>query len=181
MRFSKLRRWLRHKLNSFRTKEAQPFDLALAFHSAEAFDEVARVLHRAAMQGHKYILPIAIVMNASFALETYLKCLVALESGVFLRGHDTLKLFRKLRSETQSALRAYHDNYISGKPEFEAAKQKGIKLDLDSLLKRGRNAFVDFRYAYESIPAGRDWGLGGLNHGLREEILKLRPEWKIDR
>ncbi len=160
---------------------AQPFDPALAFQSAEAFDEVARVLHRAAMQGHKYILPVAIVMNASFALETYLKCLAALESGLFLRGHDTLKLFRKLRSETQSALRAYHDKYISGKPEFEAAKKKGIKVDLDSLLKRGRNAFVDFRYAFEKVPVGRDWGVGGLNQAIREEILKLHPEWEIDR
>jgi hypothetical protein len=181
MRFPKLRRWLRYKLNSLRTKKTQPFDVALAFQSAEAFDEVARLLHRAAMQGHTYILPIAIVTNASFALETYLKCLVALEGGVFLRGHDTWKLFRKLKRKTQTALCAYHENYIKGKPEFEAAKKKGIKVDLDSLLKRGRNAFVDFRYAYETIPAGRDWGVGGLNQALREEILKIHPEWKIDR
>lgn len=181
MQFPKLRRWLRHKLHSLATKKTQPFDVALAFQSAEAFDEVARVIYRAAMEGHKYILPVAIVTNASFALETYLKCLVALQSGLFLRGHDTRKLFRKLRSETQSALRAYHDKYISGKPEFEAAKKKGIKVDLDSLLKRGRNAFVDFRYAYEKISVGRDWGVGGLNQALREEILKLHPEWKIDR
>ena len=177
----RLRRWLRHKLHSLATKKTRPFDVALAFQSAEAFDEVARVLHRAAMQGHRYILPIAIVTNASFALETYLKCLVALQSGLFLRGHDTWKLFRKLQSDTQKALRAYHENYIDGKPEFEAAKNKGIKVDLDSLLKRGRNAFVDFRYAYETIPAGRDWGVGGLNQALREEILKLHPEWKMDR
>jgi hypothetical protein len=168
-------------LNSLGTKKGQSFDVPLAFQSAEAFDEVARVLHRAAMQGHKYILPVAIVMNASFALETYLKCLVALESRQFLRGHDTWKLFRKLKSDTQVRLRAFHDNYIKGKPEFEAAKKKGIKVDLDSLLKRGRNAFVDFRYAYETMPAGRDWGVGGLNQALQGEILKLHPEWKIDR
>lgn len=167
--------------NSTREKEANQFDPALAFQSAEAFDEVARVLHRAAMQGHKYILPVAIVMNASFALETYIKCLAALESGLFLRGHDTLKLFRKLRSETQSRLRAYHYDYVSDKPEFEAAKKKGVKVDLDSLLERGRNAFVNFRYAFENIPVGQDWGVGGLNAALRNEILKLHPEWKIDR
>ena len=39
--------------NFTRGKDANQFDPALAFQSAEAFDEIARVLYRAAMQGHK--------------------------------------------------------------------------------------------------------------------------------
>jgi HEPN domain len=142
----------------------------LAFTSAEAFLEVCKVLWAANKSGNTRILTLAVATNASFALEMYLKCLLILEQGQAPREHDLHKLFHALSSMTQSQLTKDHEGYL---------KSKGWPIDdLEELLKRGRNAFADFRYAHEQVPTGTDFRLNNLTYCVRERILKAQPEWR---
>jgi hypothetical protein len=149
-----------------------------AFVSAEAFLEVCKVLVAAIQSGNRGILALTLATNASFTLEMYLKCLLSLEQGQAPRGHDLHKLFHVLSSTTQSELTKDHEGFLNSKPELVArARKLGLPTDLEELLKRGRNAFTDFRYAHEQIPSGTDFALNGLTYCVRQRILKLRPDW----
>jgi hypothetical protein len=57
-------------------------------------------------------------------------------------------------------------------------RRTGLPSDLEELLKRGRNAFVDFRYAFEQITPKTDFALNGLTYCVRERILKSQPKWE---
>lgn len=148
-------------------------DPKLAFTTAEAFKEVCKVLWDAIQNGNTRILPLAMATNAAFALEMYLKCLLLLEQGQAPRGrdgHDLHKLFHALNPTVQSQLTKDHEGFF---------KSKGLPVDdLEELLKRGRNAFVEFRYAHEQVPTGTYFALNGLTYCVRERILKAQPGWK---
>jgi type IV secretory pathway TrbF-like protein len=98
---------------------------------------------------------------------------------MYLEGHDAEELFRNLSRRTKDSLRKFHNEYIKDAEGFEVAKRAGMKVDLDSLLEQGKNAFTEFRYAYEALPVDSAWGLGGLIFGVRARILKAHPEWQI--
>ena len=57
------------------------------------------------------------------------------------------------------------------------AKASGYKIDLDSLLKDGKDAYTLLRYAYEGKVTGT-WGLNVFSWCVRKKILSLHPEWK---
>jgi hypothetical protein len=150
----------------------------LAFVSAEAFLEVCKVLTAAYQGGNTRILAQAMATNAAFSLETYLKCLLLLEKGDAPHGHDLHCLFHALSQSTQSELTKHHEEFLNSNPSFVAkARQTGLPTNLEELLKLGRNAFTDFRYAYERIPSETDFALNGLTYCVRQRILKLRPCW----
>jgi hypothetical protein len=109
----------------------------------------------------------------------YLKCLLFLEQGKAPRDHNLHKLFHALSGTTQSELTKDHEKFLDSHPEVVAtAREIGLPTDLEELLKCGRNAFTDFRYAHEEIPLETDLGLGGLMYCVRERILNLQPSWK---
>jgi HEPN domain-containing protein len=154
-------------------------DPRLAFVSAEAFLEVCKVLVAALEAGNTRILSLAMATNAAFSLEMYLKCLLLLETGNALWGHDLYDLFRTLSESTRSELTRAHEEFVESNPALmERLSQEGLATDLEQLLKRGRSAFSDFRYAHEQIPLNTDFALNGLTYCVRERILMLRPEWK---
>ena len=153
-------------------------DSKLAFVSAETFLEVIKVLAAAIQSGNTRILTLALATNAAFSLEMYLKCLLLLEEGRAPHEHDIHRLFHALSQSTQSELIEAHKNFVSSNPSFvEQARQTESPTDLENLLKLGRNAFTDFRYAHERIPSETVWGLNGLTKCVRERILELQPSW----
>jgi hypothetical protein len=153
-------------------------DPRLAFLSAEAFLEVCKVMTAALRAGNTRILSLALATNAAFSLEMYLKCLLLLEQGLAARGHDIHALFHSLSSSTQSELTRAHEKFVeSNSALMERLSQEGLPTNLEDLLKRGRNAFTDFRYAHEQIPSKTDFALNGLTKCVRERILELQPSW----
>jgi hypothetical protein len=152
----------------------------LAFLSAEAFLEVCKVLTAALRAGNRRVLSLALATNAAFSLEMYLKCLLLLEQGLAARGHDIHALFHSLSSSTRSELTRAHEKFAgSNSALMERLSQEGLPTNLEELLKRGRNAFTDFRYAHEQIPSKTDFALNGLTKCVRERILELQPSWDL--
>jgi HEPN domain-containing protein len=161
------------------TKDARKLDAKSAFLTAEAFLEVCKAILEERKRGNTRMLNLALATNAAFSLEIYLKCLLLLEEGDARRGHDIYKLFHELNSSTQSELTKAHDAFVRSKPSLVSEMRgKRLSTDLKELLKRGRNAFVNFRYTYEQVTPKSDFALNGLTYCIRERILKLRPEWK---
>jgi hypothetical protein len=159
-------------------QQSKPDSKKLTFVSAEAFLEVCKALVAETRRGNRRILSLALATNAAFALEMYLKCLLSLEQGQAPHGHDLHKLFHALSSSTQSELTKDHEQFQNSNPASMAeAHQLGLPTDLEELLKRGRNAFADFRYAHEQIPSGTDFALNGLTYCVQQRILKLQPDW----
>ena len=160
------------------TKQRRNPDPKLAFVTAEAFLEICKVLRAAYESGNTRILTLAMATNAAFSLEMYLKCLLLLEEGRAPHEHDIHRLFHVLGESAQSELIEAHKNFVSSNPYFvEQARQTESPINLENLLKLGRNAFTDFRYAHERIPSGTVWGLNGLTKCVRERILELQPRW----
>lgn len=154
-----------------------------AFITGEAFLEVGKVMLDALKAGNRNILALAFATNCAIALEIYLKCLLILEIGhpCSGAGHDVYKLFKNLSLETQSELAAEHDKFLANNPDFVKKwkeKDTGVSMDLESLLKAGRHAFIKFRYAYEKIPKDTVWGLNGFIKCVRARILSSHPEWE---
>jgi hypothetical protein len=151
-----------------------------AFVTAEAFLEICKVSLGARKAGNMRILNLAMATNAAFALEMYLKCLLLLENGEAPpRTHDVQDLFHALNESTQSDLTKDHKKFFHDTPTaVEQARVSGTPTKLEELLKLGRHAFVDFRYAHEQIPSDTDWALNGLTYCVRERLLKQQPELK---
>jgi hypothetical protein len=140
--------------------------------------EVGKFLVAELDRGNTRILPHTLATNASFALELYLKCLLSLEQGQMPHGHDLHELFHALSDTTQSELTRDHRKFLCSQPELVVrARMLGLPTDLEELLKLGKNAFIDFRYAHERISPGTDFALNGLTYCVRQRILKLQPSW----
>lgn len=81
------------------------------------------------------------VVNAAFALELYIKAL-GLLYGAVLHGHDLLKLFDALPSDSRDALQ---QNF--GKVQWQCgiADMVGFR----KVVADHRNAFIEWRYLHE--------------------------------
>jgi len=86
------------------------------------------------------------IVNATFALELYLKALLG-SYGTVLCEHDLLKLFDALPPESHDALR---QNF--GKAKWQC----GIAdiIEFRKVLAELRNAFVEWRYLHEGRASG---------------------------
>ena len=87
-------------------------------------------------------------------------------------------LFHKLKPDTQDELKALHDAYIATNPPgINEARELGIRTDLESVLKGGRDCFQKFRYAFDEHHKDAQFGLGAVLRGARSKILTQHPDW----
>ncbi|MDQ6809767.1 MAG: hypothetical protein M3Z64_10170, partial [Verrucomicrobiota bacterium] len=133
-----------------------------AFLSGEAFLHACHLLARAIEHGEP-VLSLVLATNSAFSLEMFLKSVLLIEQRVEVRGHDVHELFHRLLSATKERLTQAHAEFVQENPIFaNNARLLGVSLELENLLERGRNAFVDFRYAHERLPVDTVWGLNGF-------------------
>ena len=64
-----------------------------------------------------YVMAPALVLSA-FASETFLKCLIALETGHAPDGHNLKNLFQMLRHPTQRRIEELWDEYVPTQAAF---------------------------------------------------------------
>jgi hypothetical protein len=128
-----------------------------------------------ATQEDDFIAPY--VVNGAFALELHLKLLGFLESRTWSKKHALDELFDALSAESRAAIDAAVGESLSGSPFLRDAlailKAKGVLIDWNtrSLLKRSADAYVNWRYAFESTP-GCFAGYSEIQNALEREISK---------
>lgn len=154
--------------------------------SADAFEEasVLALKHATQDQNQTFYLALVYVVNASFAVELYLKCLLAVESGQIPETHNLKDLFNQVSRESRAKIKKRHNKLAPDHSVLSGFRERlGIKIDLDSLLEDGQDVFKHFRYLFEGVrsrtkPIG--FGLELFGRIVRNRILDLRPEWLSD-
>ena len=103
---------------------------------------------------------------ASYSVELYIKCLLAIEGRQLPTSHDIKFLFGQLPRETREGLRKKHDEH----PDRPG--------DLDEMLEKGGDTFNKVRYLFERHKT--EFGLNWLGEVIRQRIISLHPDWEAD-
>jgi hypothetical protein len=169
-------------------------DPANIFIVADQFRHASKILHLTlsgdmTIEGQRAPVDVQVPMVtcSAFALELYLKCLIAMETRAKPPGiHEIDKLFKRLNSDTQAKIRRHFN--ITGastiafiKNAFAAEGKTAPKVDFDYVMKASSRAFLVTRYIYEGMPGGQGWVAEMILEAARAVILEQSPHWEIAR
>jgi hypothetical protein len=156
---------------------------ASIFSSAKSFHQAQNVLlEEAFKRGNTWAIVVPAVVNGSFALELYFKCLIAIDQGFHERSeHNFKKLFAMFSAETSTKVREAFDAARKS-PLEEMAEQSPefAKYDhsLEGVLDASQDAFVKLRYIFEGrFKHGEGFRASRLINALLTVIEQLKPEW----
>jgi hypothetical protein len=165
---------------SAKTKTAPPMGTQALYRQAQIFGSAAEAIGRHSLTTELPIFfmpPIAVCW--SFALEQALKCLLLLEKGAYPTEHHHRKLFDELSSESQQAIEISYNKLVA-RPQSFIQQIKKHKPDfdesLDTMLDECGDAFVQYRYVYES-KSSSFYGVHEAFLATRERIIGIRPDW----
>jgi hypothetical protein len=150
---------------------------------ADQYRNGSKWLILAESNGWPHDVRMAGVTCASFALELFLKCLLAMEGKDVPDLHDLWHLFARLNKATQVKVRGNFEPYLmdAGRHIAASAKRAGYPIptvDFDFVLNASRKAFPLTRYIYEGgLPGGQGWVADGILEAARKTILDAHPDW----
>jgi len=116
-------------------------------------------------------------VNHAYAFELYLKCLMIIETGEYVEGHQLLELFKLVSDNSKANI----ENHFNSNYAFIRRNMTyfGIfdKPSIYDLLEEANKAFIDFRYLFsrKNTPT---YKLDGVIECVRHEIFRLKPELK---
>lgn len=161
------------------------------YETSETYRDAALILMQRAMQPRIEVntrmkLINVVIANEAFSVEHALKCLLYLEKGHKVRGHDLELLFKKLTKNAQDKLSSYFMDLRMAK--YLRLKRSGAPIPLVYLanrptailleqLKQCNLAFEKFRYPYDMKPEEYNYNLGDVLETLHWLIMGLHPEW----
>lgn len=169
-----------------------------AFNSAQKFFKAASILYNsltdeliALNDKSKAISREPFVVNASFALETYFKCLHAIEKeGICPTGHKLkTELYDKLSDTAKTKIKEKYsiilkENRLLNKlisKESNANKENILsELNFETVLGQIDNAFIKWRYSYQDMPQELHNMLIELILASHMVVLDLKPELKVE-
>jgi hypothetical protein len=158
-------------------------DPADIFVVAEQYRNGAKWLILSQTHGWPFDVRMAAVMCASFALELFFKCLLAMENKIAPDLHDLWQLFARLDKSTQAKIRGNFMPYLADTQRLIAAASEcagypAPTVDFDYVLNASRKAFPLLRYIYEKgLPGGQGWAAEGILEAARKTILETHPDW----
>lgn len=125
------------------------------------------------------------IMCEAFALELHLKCFLTLRNKPFGRIHECEDLFNLLDSDDKDLVRLRLEERILIDPLLRDARaEDGLRLDLESVLKRANRMFVRARYWHEGFTKQSiendemcTAGICALTDAITQIILDVRPDW----
>jgi hypothetical protein len=160
-------------------------DARMAFSEASAFHRATNIICLAIQRDMGQDPRVADLVfpqyvNAAYAAEAYLKCLIALRFNRLQKGHHLKVLFDELPPKDQSELITRHAQLCVANPK----KQEGwahtgrLPQFLPFVLQEANNAFVDLRYTFEGVSIAGIGELMDVDNALRQHILAEHPEWR---
>jgi hypothetical protein len=154
------------------------------FYQAEAFSKSSVFINN---KGFEYIhknspissnIVAAEKINKAFTFELYLKCLMAIESGRYIEGHNLLDLFKNLSQATQDKIIQNHNEGIIYSNVHYILHGFDAEDNFLEILKSIANTFIDLRYIFEEHNQN-NYDFGFTMKFVRGMILQLRPDFKI--
>jgi hypothetical protein len=134
-------------------------------------------------KGFSLPVDLAIPVCSAFALELYLKCLLAIDGNPIPPEHDLENLFNKLSHDHKERIKQLSEPLMDDvklwlKEGFQKANKPAPIVDFNFVLRASKNAFEATRYLYETgIREGTGWIADPIADGARERILELHPDW----
>jgi len=109
-------------------------------------------------------------VNAAFAIEVYLKCLIEI---------DLVTLFDQLNAANRTRITEIFDETIVNNESVKnvPAGHVAPPTDLKSVLDILKNIFVEFRYVYSFGPNAVH-GINEVMIAVRKRIIELHPNWE---
>lgn len=146
--------------------------------SANSFENVAKNIQVSA--GNDHGLLIASAVNASLALECFVKTLVLLEGKNYEKTHDLNKNFNLLSKQTKMLLEKSFEEQLTDELLSQIkilSDESGITIEpkLDDTLKNWSKVFVNGRYWFAIKHEGFHWYFfEELLQALKITIYELR-------
>src|SRR5665213_3369985 len=149
------------------------FDSACAFAVTEEL-----ILHEIRSDPSDW-LAVSLAVNGAFSVELSLKCLLFLETGAIIKGHDLLQLYQALTRANRDKVAQHYDRLLKRSCLSRIAPPPGmtaLKLDIQTVLATNGSAFERFRYLFEAMGDGQSgyWGIDVVGHAVRQVILELQ-------
>jgi hypothetical protein len=177
---------LQLKMTNKKKAKSASADAQKIFQYAELFRQGSLLLTKDMMERvvppHHWAMGLNVPVNvlSAFCLELYLKALITIDTGVTPWGHDLEQLFNALGLGRQQQGEKMWIECCKRDPTWEPMeRQAKMKFDFRYCLKMSKNAFEEFRYAYEGNVKG--YLLNHLDGIIREIILKDKPDWKVEK
>ncbi len=177
-----------------RSSRRVSYDYNVAARSAEAFQIVgSRLLvdlRKTIPEGSAKAVPAEIgsavcaATNLALSLELFMKATYVIDGRTPPKGHNLLALFDGLPDDVKAEVTRIYDSLLreiprpveasltivvgdQESPEWEEVLE--APMDIESVLRSSRDAFVDWRYLFEvSIPSKQKWQWHRFEHlGLR--------------
>ncbi|WP_330442045.1 hypothetical protein [Flavobacterium sp. C4GT6] len=121
------------------------------------------------------------LVNEIFAIELYIKCIVAIENNNFFRsGHELTSLFSDLSSEAQENVEKYFYAYVYKLKQFRGYTINGVHLTLNKALEINNKSFQELRYYFEKKDSNNHISAiatAEIKRALCHYIITIRPEW----
>lgn len=158
-------------------------DPAAIFVVAEQYYRAAEHLGNAKRAGYAFDVRMPAIVCSAFALELFLKCLLAMDTGICPELHDLRHLFNRLPNPRQQTIRDRFAPHLDQASEyiFDSAQKAAVfplpLVTFDYVLDMSRNAFPISRYIYEGLPGKSGWVAAGILDATRQTILSVHPEW----
>ncbi len=161
------------------------------FSMAEAFSASVNAIMQASNESanvakgvdREHLLTVPTIVNESFAVELYFKCLHSIDdvSRNAPRGHDLHKLYTGLGTTRQSSVRSRFEK-VRASNRVTAARASRMSRPalptIEETLKESSRAFEQFRYVWEGENRIRGFDLMNVRAALRSEIIAARPDFK---
>lgn len=145
---------------------------------AEQFEHTANMLstQMGTSGAHPPVSPF--VVNVTFSIELYLKCLLILETNRRPKNsHELHTIFNRLSSESRSIITSDFQNSISSDATIRVMKTQfpDLKVDIQSVLLGMNNAFKEWRYAsIDGMSTSSVMGTSHLLASIKKRILYLK-------
>ena len=152
-------------------------------HHAESYFSAHEVLQKHLHEITPLSLSAVNVVLMAFSVECFLKTILLLDKGSFVRSHNLIELFDDLGAENRAALSAHTEKFCAESLLWQSIIRQNPKdkHNIHTFLSDSAESFSKIRYMWEEeherIPATFGWGLDSVLFSLRKRILEIKPEW----
>lgn len=145
--------------------------------SAEQFEQTANLVNQQIGMGghHPPIAPF--IVNITFSIELYLKCLIVMEKNSKpKKTHSLYTLFKEVSSASRKAITDDFNDLINSDPMTNAMKKEipHLKTDIHSVLLGMNKAFEQWRYhSIDGMAQSSVMGTNELITAIKSRIKEL--------
>ena len=166
------------------SRAIDPFEI---FKQAAAFEQASFNLSADFKKGG-LLMRVPMIVNSSFSMELFLKCLLHLRGKcTAAKGHELLKLYDALDKGDHDRIEPHFIRELKANPVMQniwnlekAGKLKPLSWRITDILDRANKAFSGWRFSFELQHNQMIYaGVQPIRDAVRFVIIEDRPTWPV--